>query len=195
MNVQTAMQPESFARPWRMSVDEFIELTGKGWLANQPGEFELHDGVVIHMNAKYLPHVRYQNEIAFWLYDRLKKQDSPLRAYQEPSVRVDDGNSREPDIAVLDPETMGITFVDPHSIKLLVEVAYDSHVRDFGEKMLTYARMGTPEYWVVDLVAQQTTVMRQPGPNGYGQKTTIPFDQPVTTALIHEPLIISTLRV
>jgi Uma2 family endonuclease len=50
---------------------------------------------------------------------------------------------------------------------LIVEVADSSLAYDLRVKAPVYARLGLPEYWVIDAKTLVTSIHRQPGPNGY----------------------------
>lgn len=71
----------------------------------------------------------------------------------------------EPDVAVCPP---GLYLDDhPHEAWLVIEVAQSSLKLDRGDKAVTYAAMGVPEYWIVNLVDEVVEVHRAPGSEGY----------------------------
>jgi Uma2 family endonuclease len=75
------------------------------------------------------------------------------RAVMAPfKLRIDGRNYREPDVLFLKPEHAGLhqdafwTFAD-----FLIEVVSpDEPNRDYIDKRADYARLGVPEYWIVD---------------------------------------------
>ena len=56
-------------------------------------------------------------------------------------------------------------------VLLLVEVADSSLAYDRGPKLALYARHGVPEVWVVDLVGRAVEICREPGPEGYAERS------------------------
>ena len=90
-------------------------------------------------------------------------------------VRLDDESEPEPDVAVLRPrrDYYRAGKPRPDDILLLVEVADSSLDYDHGEKRELYARSGIAEYWVVNLVADEVEVCRDPTPGGYASLTAV----------------------
>ena len=85
-------------------------------------------------------------------------------------IRLDDESEPEPDVTVLKPRRDYYRAGKPRpgEILLLVEVADSSLDYDRGEKRDLYAHSGIQEYWVVNLVADEVEVCRDPTPQGYG---------------------------
>ena len=50
---------------------------------------------------------------------------------------------------------------------LLIEVSYSTLQIDRREKALIYARANIAEYWILDVVARQAYIYRNPAPGGY----------------------------
>ena len=55
----------------------------------------------------------------------------------------------------------------------MIEVSDSTVAYDQGEKLATYARLGVPEYWIVDLVKEQGAVYTDPVGERYRSRTLV----------------------
>jgi Uma2 family endonuclease len=69
----------------------------------------------------------------------------------------------------------------PANIFWLIEYADSTLVKDLTTKQKIYAQAGILEYWVVNLIAPELIVFREPGNDGYAQETK--FSNGLLTAL------------
>lgn len=83
----------------------------------------------------------------------------------------------EPDFAVTPP---GPSDRYPERAVLVVEIAVSSLRMDLGRKAALYAAAGIPEYWVVDVDAEELVVHREPRPEGYSSIDRLGSDDEVT---------------
>ncbi len=93
----------------------------------------------------------------------------------QSSLPIDDDNEPEPDAAVLT-QTLGNyieTELGPEDVRLLVEVSDSTTRTDQTVKMRLYARVGVPEYWIVNIPERQLEVFRQPTADGYAERFTV----------------------
>ena len=120
---------------------------------------ELVEGQVIEMAAMRSPHA-----VSIDLADAALKTAFGPEYYirqQKPFV-VSDISEPEPDVAVIKGSVRDFARAHPTESALLVEIA-DSSLRYGREtKCSLYAKAGVPEYWIVNLVARQLEVHRQP---------------------------------
>jgi Uma2 family endonuclease len=83
-------------------------------------------------------------------------------------------NEPEPDLAVVSagPRTKGR---HPRTALLVIEVAKDSLRKDRTLKAALYARFRVPEYWVVNVEAENIEVFTEPRPRAgvYGRARTV----------------------
>jgi Uma2 family endonuclease len=179
-------------KPRLFTVDEYMTLAAKGVFEQDIGGIELHDGYIVKMSPKYLPHAGMQASLAYHIGAVLRNQ-SLLRCAVEPSVQLDRYNSREPDIAVYAPRTDMTTVLYPDAVRLLIEVANDSLSTDLGDKADLYAKAGVPDYWVVDLQSRVTHVHSAPSSNGYAKRSVVRFEEPLTCALLPDALMLSQI--
>jgi len=146
---------------------------------------ELIDGVLIEMNPQDAPHA---NVIQF-----LTRHFATARAGVRVQLPLAGPRSRpEPDIALVAEDTPRDRH--PETALLVVEVAASSHRIDRVEKASLYARMGVPDYWLVDLATRAVEVRRVPREDRYTQ--TDVFAEPATVApvaLEHPPLDLAAL--
>ena len=82
-----------------------------------------------------------------------------------------DNSEPEPDIAIVQlPTTIYRQHHPfPQNIYLLIEVSNRSLKKDLEEKIITYARNGIPEYWVIDLKNKKLIAHTQPQNGIYSQ--------------------------
>lgn len=105
------------------------------------------------------------------------------RAYDSrASLRVQlpldsaDDSLPEPDLALVRGAAADYTKRHPSGTEalLVIEVAQSSQAYD-RDKARVYARMGVPEYWLLDLAAGRLEVRREPSPDGsYGSVQVLP---------------------
>lgn len=184
MNIQLKPRP--------LTVDEFMLLASKGAFEKDIGGVELHDGYIVQMNAKYLPHVGMQAMLVRIIGNMLQA-DKHLTCVSEPTIQFDTYNCREPDVAIYEPRAGMNTVLKPDTVRLLIEVANDSLANDLGEKALAYAAGNIPEYWVIDLGGQVTHVHTAPSTDGYGARRVVRFDESLTSAVLPAILVISEI--
>lgn len=79
--------------------------------------------------------------------------------------------------------------VDPAAVPLVIAIADTSVARDLGRKSGKYAQYGLAEYWVVDVNARLTHVLRDPDDRAYRDISGVPFDTVLT------PRALPTVRV
>ncbi len=179
-------------KPRLFTVDEFMDLSAKGVFEHDAGDMELHDGQIVHMNAKHLPHMTLQSSLFRAIANMLERETS-LRAVLEVSVQFDAYNCREPDISLYVPGAHQKTVLYPEDLRLLIEVSGDSLATDLGEKADLYAGASVPHYWVVDLVSKVTHVHDAPSANGYDNRSVIRFDELLTCPVLPQALTIANM--
>jgi Uma2 family endonuclease len=178
-------------KPRLFTVDEFMDLSAKGVFEHDMGDMELHDGQIVHMNAKHLPHMTLQSALFFHIRKLLD-----IKTYacvMEVTVQFDRFNAREPDICIYVPGAHQKTVLYPDDLRLLVEVSGDSLATDLGEKADLYARAGVPDYWVVDLQSQVTHVHSGASANGYSIRSVVRFEEPLRCSVLPQPLVIARM--
>lgn len=150
------------------TVEEYHKLTEVGIL-HEDDHVELIEGELIQMAATGSRHIACVFRTNRWFNRRVGDRaivgvQSPIRLIRsepEPDIvllrfREDDYESGTPEAA---------------DVLLLIEVAESSLAYDRGTKLLLYAAMGIPEYWLVDLDHQSVEVYRRPRDGRYGDVT------------------------
>ncbi len=140
--------------------DEFIEW----YPENSEFRYELHDGVIVEMPKPRGEHSDLAGflieELLITIRDMDKRgvwtipKESIVKPYRDKS-------GYEPDIIVLNQETIGIetrwkkesVIENPTSVKLIVEVVSTNWRDDYYDKFRDYEVMGIPEYWILDYAA------------------------------------------
>lgn len=81
-------------------------------------------------------------------------------------LSLSDLSEPEPDIAVVRGARMDYFHAHPKCAAMVVEISETTVNFDRNRKSRIYAIAGIPEYWIVNLEAQQIEVFRQPQPSG-----------------------------
>jgi len=98
-------------------------------------------------------------------------------AVQNP-VQLDDLSEPQPDFSILRsrPDDYRRATPRPDEVLLIIEVADSSLAYDRAIKRALYARHGIPEFWIVNLQANNVEVCRKPAGEAYTDISTIERD-------------------
>lgn len=150
---------------YKWSVEEWHELVDSGLLEGKP--IELLEGEIIEMSPEGVEHSYTNNSVVKYLRQILVG----LADVRESHPITLDNSEPEPDIAVVRlPETIYKTH-HPYAedIYWLIEISNRTLSKDLNQKIITYARNGIPEYWVIDLVNKKLITHTQIQNNSYAQ--------------------------
>ncbi len=148
---------------YKWSIAEWHELVNSGILEGKP--VELLEGEIIEMSPEGIEHSYTNQSIADYLRELF-----PGQAYIRDAHPITLDNSEpEPDIAIvrLPKDIYRQHHPYPQDIYWLIEISNKTLKKDLEQKIITYARNGIPEYWVIDLVNQKLLVHTQPQDNKY----------------------------
>ncbi|HAG83539.1 MAG TPA: hypothetical protein DCL61_20910 [Cyanobacteria bacterium UBA12227] len=153
-------QAQAQTEPKLYTFDEFIE-----WIKeNSASRYELHDGVIVEMPKPRGKHSKLTGSLGGKLLTTIEKMGKtdiwfiPRESIVKPER---DKSGYEPDIIVLDEETIGTEtrwesesiIQNATSVKLIIEVVSTNWQDDYFDKRRDYEGMGIPEYWIVDYAA------------------------------------------
>ena len=168
--IETLTRPEEETYPpvKRWTVEECETLEQSGLL---PERYELIYGVIYLKMPVNPPHriaLRYLFEwlVAVFGLQYVLKED--------PIVLSGEGGRTiqpQPDAAVTFQPTTTYTASNPgpSDLRLIAEVSDSTLDFDLDTKALLYARVGIPEYLVLDVTGRQIHRHRLPAPSGYGE--------------------------
>ena len=150
---------------YKWSIDEWHELVDSGVLEGKP--VELLEGNIIEMSPEGIEH-SYTNQLVSDYLTNLFQGKAHIRDAHPITL---DNSEPEPDIAVVRlPTTIYRQHHPfPQDIYLLVEIANRTLKKDLEQKIITYARNGIPEYWVIDLKNNRLIVHTQPQASIYSE--------------------------
>ncbi|HEX5718132.1 MAG TPA: Uma2 family endonuclease [Thermoanaerobaculia bacterium] len=162
------------AHHWTREEYERVVETGafEGW------KIELVEGVLHDMAPKSTQHTGTVHKILGEL--RKVSSERPLDVHPQMPLAVSADSLPEPDIAVVpeDPEGDCYSAHHPTTAVLVVEVADLSLQYDREVKAAIYARAAIPEYWIVNLVARQLEIHREPTGDAFRSRSILgPSDQ------------------
>ncbi len=144
----------------RLTVDDYYRIGEIGVLAPD-ARTELINGEIIDMTP---PGSRHSATVAF-LADSLTAVtgSSAIRWVQSP-LRLSHSSEPQPDLMLLKRRDDFYAKENPRpaDVLLLVEVSDSSLRYDRQIKGPLYASHGVPEYWLVDMAAQELQIHRQP---------------------------------
>lgn len=156
----TQAQTQAQTEPKLYTFDEFIEW----YPENSHIRYELHDGVIVEMPKPKGKHSKLTGFLIFELGITIREMGNrgiwfiPRESIVKPHR---DKSGYEPDIIILDEETIGIEtrwetesiIQNALTVKLIVEVVSTNWQDDYYDKLRDYEGMGIPEYWIVDYAA------------------------------------------
>lgn len=150
---------------YKWSIDEWHELVDSGVLEGKP--VELLEGNIIEMSPEGIEHTYTNISIVKYLRNIL----IDLAEVREAHPITLDNSEPEPDIAIVRlPENIYRNHHPyPQDIYWLIEVSKKTLKKDLEQKIITYARNGILEYWVIDLVNKKLIVHSQPQNDSYLQ--------------------------
>ena len=90
-------------------------------------------------------------------------------------LRLDRLSEPQPDLLVVRQPLAryATTHPTPVDTLLVIEVSDSTLAYDSGEKLAAYARLGIPEYWIVDLVHEHLEIYREPGGEHYRSQESV----------------------
>ena len=127
--------------------------------------YELVDGKLELMNPPTFRHILIAKFIERELDKEINRLQLPWLAIREGGIRTGWRKSRIADVYLVEREQIvdsldrsGVLSTSP---LLVVEVVSpDSIKRDYRYKRSEYAALGIPEYWIVDPMQQQVTILQ-----------------------------------
>lgn len=149
----------------KFTVEEFVRM-GEAGIFSPDDRVELIDGVVFEKAPIGKPHGARISIVLQELMDEIPRN---IMKYSQSTIRLSDGYSPDPDIALLTPEASldRENIPLPEDILLIIEIADSTLSRDRREKARRYAQSGIPELWIFVLADDEIEVHRQPAPEGY----------------------------
>ena len=161
------------AAPARFTAEEFIRMAALG--AFDDMKVELSHGELVRMTPPANPHGAMQGRLIGMLYVATK---GSLALRGEVAVKLGADTVRSLDAALVD-ESATTGVLEPAEVRLAIEIADTSLDHDLGVKAREYAGAGIGLYWVVDVSARVTHVMRKPRPGGYADREVVRFGEPL----------------
>lgn len=174
------------ANPWvtrrPITVAEYHRM-GEVGILGERDHIELIEGELVAMSPIGSYHHGTVNKLNHSLVQAVGAR--AVVSVQGP-VRLDRFNEPEPDFALLKPRAdfYQDSPVEPADVLLLIEVADSSLNYDRSVKRVLYARHAIPELWIVDLVAGEVEICRDPGADGYTTVQLISRDGAIEPALL-----------
>jgi Uma2 family endonuclease len=147
----------------RWTVAEIKAIMAQGIILEDE-RFELVGGEVVPMSPKGVRHEVVKQALQECWFPLTV--GTSVRLITETTLYISVEDFREPDFLFW-PRSMPIDEITAAASLLIVEVADTSLRYDLQTKAPVYARLGLPEYWVIDAVSLVTSIHRNPGPDGY----------------------------
>ena len=150
---------------YKWSIEEWHKLVNSGLLEGKPVEFL--EGEIVEVSPEGIEHSYTNDSVVKYLRSSL----SNLADVRESHPITLDNSEPEPDIAIVQlPSTIYRQHHPyPQDIYWLIEVSNKTLQKDLNQKIITYARNGIPEYWVIDLVNKKLRTHTQIQNNSYSQ--------------------------
>ena len=159
----TSRAAEGFDRlSW--TVADVLAMQAAGFI-DDDANFELWEGEIVPMNAKYNRHELWKRELIRLL---IRAAPDDLVVSVEPSVFFGPRTFLEPDVTVAASSLLPEDVRGP-DLLLVVEVSDSSLGRDLRRKAELYARFGVRHYWVLDAERRRAFVHRLRADGTYGE--------------------------
>ena len=142
---------------YKWSIEEWHELVNIGLLEGKSVEFL--EGEIVEVSPEGIEHGYTNRSVVRYLMDLLAQKAEVIQA--QPITL--DNSEPEPDVTIARlPESIyKLHHPYPQDIYWLIEVSNRTLKADLEQKIITYARNGIPEYWVIDLVNKKLIVHTQ----------------------------------
>lgn len=175
----------------RFTLDQFDRMIIAG-VFDGPGSAELVRGEIVRVNAKYLPHIRSQEDLYFAIRTIIGERDD-IAVHLEPSVLLAPDTTREPDLVLCRPQPRRAKRVSAGDVLLAIEVADTTLRDDLGPKLDDYAQAEIPRVWVIDLGGEVVHLCTTPGSEGYAERRIVRFGEPIALAPLAEAEVVIPL--
>lgn len=154
----------------KWTIDEYHRMIAAGILDDR--RVELLKGEIVEMSPEGEPHAYFSSEAGEYL-SRLLGDRAMIRPSKP--ITLPNDSEPEPDIAIV--QRLGREYLEhhpyPENVFWLIEYSDSSLDKDLQVKSKTYAAVGIPEYWVMNLRTMQLIVFRSPTDEGYQSKETL----------------------
>ncbi len=154
----------------KFTVAEYYRM-GEVGILHHTERVELIDGVIIVMSPIGPPHATVVDRLTRVFAEQARGRY--IVRVQNP-VHLDDYGEPQPDLALLRPreDEYFNSHPGPEDMLLAVEVSDSTLTFDLRVKSQRYAAAGIPEMWVMNLPGDCLERLDEPGPAGYGRRTT-----------------------
>ena len=161
-----------------LRVEQFAQLVEAGHFDRQPGQTELINGRIVHMNPQGPQHADPIDLLEEWSH---RVAAGRYRIRTDKPILIEPTDSLpEPDLAWVRRQSYARRHPLPQEVFLVVEASVTSVTFDQGEKMETYAKAGIVEYWQLDVTRRQLRVHHNPSSGTYRLITTFTQAQSVS---------------
>ncbi|WP_309736940.1 Uma2 family endonuclease [Chamaesiphon sp. OTE_75_metabat_556] len=155
---------------YKWSIDRYHQIIAAGILDDRP--VELLQGEIIVMPPEGESHAYYNTEVAEYLRALLGTR---AKIRDAKPITLPNDSEPAPDIAIVQP--LGTVYLEhhpyPENVFWLIEFANATLKKDLGVKKEIYAAAGIPEYWVVNLQANELKVFRDSIDGMYREELTL----------------------
>jgi Uma2 family endonuclease len=167
-------------------------LTFEEYLTYNDGtgnHYELEDGLLILMNPPRIEHFLITKFLEQSLDAEIQRLSLPWLTFRETGIRTGFSRSRLTDLCVVTKEQtkdlLGQSAVFQTIPLLIVEVVSpESIARDYRYKRSEYAALEVPEYWIVDPLEAQVTLLQWE--EGWYEETVLVGDQAIASPTVPE---------
>ena len=178
--VDTSMLATEHIRPLRRH--EYEQLARDGAFDDE--RVELLFGVIVEMSPPDPSH----DESIYWVGEHLRKQLGELAVVRiQSTFAASDISEPQPDVLVVPPGSYWTAH--PERAYLAVEVSKSSLRKDRVVKAKLYGGADVEEYWIVDVVAGEVEVCRDPLDGEWRSRTTYRRGQRIAMARFPEVVV------
>ena len=170
----------------RFTTAEFLAMCEAGAFADM--KVELVDGELQRMTSPLASHASRQSLVIALLWPIARA--AGLHVLGKTGLDLGEGTTMACDAALLEGPATGRRLVQPAELRLAIEIAETTAVRDLGLKRTAHATVGIPHYWVVDGVRSVVHVHAEPIDGDYAMIHTIRFGEPLAVPGTDKTIVI-----
>lgn len=167
-----AVQDEGYEGPFKFTLEQFEQLSDLGIVSDK--HVELLNGELYLKGKQNRPHANAVRRLTR-RFERLLNDRTVVSSQLPMILLAPPPDFVEPDVALLKlPDSQyDETDVNSGHALLVIELSDSTLERDRGPKLEAYARNNVPEYWILNLNAEELEMYRDPKGTKYLSRVTL----------------------
>lgn len=175
--------------PVHFTAEQFALMARAGVFDGPNGKPELVRGILYSVEARFAPHARSLEQLAFILESMFGEASAHCVA-RTPRIALGAETVMAPHLAILKRAEAGDEVLRADAVELAIEIADNAGGDSLAARLAVYAAADVPRVWVLETAAARVDVHSAPGPDGYGAHRAFAFGEPVPLAPLADAQIV-----